>query len=200
MAPATTLRQRVLDAAVVSIGARGLTATSFGDLAAPLGVTKQAVLYHFPSKGVLLDGVIDAAAAAWVAELERATGGGRRGLDRVDAVVRAAFGVAARRPELLGVLREAARLGPPASTRLAAVLAPLTDRAVAELEREMDAGLLRQRDARFLVLTAAAAVLGTGTDREIMRAVGVAPTVRSLVRARRELSDFLRAGLAPAVT
>ena len=108
--------------------------------------------------------------------------------------------MAARRPELLGVLREAARLGPPASTRLAAVLSPLADRAVAELEREMDTGTLRRRDARFLVLTAAAAILGTGADREIMRAVGVEPTLRSLVRARRELTAFLCAGLDPGAT
>ena len=40
------------------------------------------------------------------------------GFDRVEAIVRSVFRLAARRPELLGLLREVSRLGPPASTRL----------------------------------------------------------------------------------
>ena len=40
--------------------------------------------------------------------------GAGSGFDRIDALVRAVFRLAARRPELLGLLREVSRLGPPA--------------------------------------------------------------------------------------
>ena len=50
------------------------------------------------------------------------------GFARVEAVVRSVFRVAARRPELLGLLREVSRLGPPATTRLTEALEPLVAR------------------------------------------------------------------------
>src|SRR5688572_13877234 len=130
-------RARILEAAMRSFGSRGYEATSLDSLAVELGVRKQTILYYFPSKDALLDAVIDACARDLTAELEHTLARAGKGWDRVEALVRKVFRLAARRPELLGVLREASRLGPPASTRLVTGLQPLVARAQLFLEVEM---------------------------------------------------------------
>ena len=47
-------RERILDTAAVLLGSGGLEAVTFDAVAAQLGVTKQAVIYWFPTKGALL--------------------------------------------------------------------------------------------------------------------------------------------------
>ena len=98
---------------------------------------------------------------------------------------------------MLGLLREASRLGPPASTRLRGHLDVLLHSARLFLEAEMDAGRLRRFDAPLLLLSAYSTVIGVATESELMRALGVEPDLRSLVRARRELLRFLAAALDP---
>jgi AcrR family transcriptional regulator len=181
-----------------SFGGRGYDATSLDSLAAELGVRKQTILYYFPSKEALLDAVIDACADELTAELERTLARAGRGWDRVEALVRKVFRLAARRPELLGFLREASRLGPPASTRLIARLEPLVRRAQLFLEAEMEAGTFQRHDPSIVLLTAYSMVLGVATEVEVQRALGIEPTLRSLVRRRRALEAFLRQALAPA--
>ena len=68
------------------------------------------------------------------------------GWERMEAVVRSVFRLAARRPELLGLVREVARLGPPAATRMTVALRPLVERASEFLQAEMDAGQMRRHD------------------------------------------------------
>ncbi len=189
---------RVLDAAVESFGTRGYDATSLDALAAELGIRKQTILYWYPSKEALLAAVIDRCAAELSTALEDALDRAGRGWDRVDAVVRAVFRMALRRPALLGLLREVARLGPPWSMRLTAALDPLVQRAREFLEAEMDAGTMRTTDSRLLLLSAYSTVIGVATEVEVQRALGVDPSLRSMVVRRRELLAFLRSALAPA--
>jgi AcrR family transcriptional regulator len=188
-------RGRILDAALVSFADRGYEATSLDALAAGLGVRKQTILYHFGTKEALLDAVIDASAADLSDALERALAKAGPGFERVEALVKTTFRLAARRPELLGLLREVSRLGPPATTRLMDALEPLIERARAFLEAEMDAGNMRRQDPRLLLLSSYSTVIGVATEVEVLRAVGVEPTVRSLLRRRDELVEFLRSAL-----
>lgn len=188
-------RDRVLDAALASFAGPGYEATSLDALAAELGVRKQTILYYFPSKEALLAAVVDRSAAELAAALEGALARAGPGWARVEAVVRSVFRLAARRPALLGLLREVSRLGPPAATRLVDGLEPLVERARAFLEAEMAAGTMRRQDARLLLLSAYSAVIGVATEVEVLRALGVEPTVRSLVRRRAELLAFLRSAL-----
>lgn len=188
-------RERILDAALVSFADRGYEATSLDALAAGLGVRKQTILYHFGTKDALLDAVIDASAADLADALERALAKAGPGFQRVEALVKTTFRLAARRPELLGLLREVSRLGPPATTRLMDALDPLIERARAFLEAEMDAGNMRRQDPRLLLLSSYSTVIGVATEVEVLRAVGVEPTVRSLLRRRDELIEFLRSAL-----
>jgi TetR/AcrR family transcriptional regulator len=186
---------RILDVALASFGTRGYEATSLDALAKELGVRKQTILYHFASKPALLDAVIDRSAAELADALERALARAGPGWARVEAVVRSVFRLAARRPELLGLLKEVGRLGPPAATRLTDALDPLLARATTWLESEMAAGNVRRHDPRLLLLSAYSTVIGVATEVEVLRALGFEPTARSLVRRRQELLAFLRSAL-----
>ena len=190
-------RARVVDAAIVAFGGRGYDATSLDAVASELGIRKQTILYYFPSKEALLDAAIDRAAEDLSLTLEEALASAGQGWDRVEAVVRSVFRLAARRPELLGLIREVSRLGPPPTTRLTATLDPLIQRATTFLENEMDGGAMRRHDPRLLLLAAYSTVIGVATEVEVMRALGYEPTARSLVRRRAELLAFLRSALIP---
>lgn len=196
---ARSTRERILDEALTSFGTRGYDGTSLDSLASALGITKQSVLYHVISKEALLELVIDRSAVELAETLEGALDGAGEGWSRIEAIVRSVFRLAARRPELLGFVREVSRLGPPAATRLTAALDPLVARAAGFLETEMTAGRMRRQEPRLLLLSAYSTVIGVATEVEVLRALGYEPTLRSLVRRRRELLGFLRSALvAPA--
>jgi AcrR family transcriptional regulator len=186
---------RILDGALGSFGTRGYEASSLDAIAAELGVRKQTILYYFPTKEALLEAVIDRSARELSAALEDALVRAGEGWARVEAVVRSVFRLALRRPELLGLLREVSRLGPPPATRLTEALDPLVQRARLFLEAEMDNGTMRRQDARLVLLSAYSAVIGVATEVEVLRALGIDPTLRSLAMRRRELLGFLRSAL-----
>lgn len=186
---------RILDTALASFGTRGYEATSLDALASTLGLTKQSILYWFPSKEALLEAVIVRSGGELADALQSALDGAGEGFDRVEAVVRSVFRLAARRPELLGLLREASRLGPPAATAMMATLEPLVRRASAFLEAEMAAGRMRRHDPRLLLLAIYSTVIGMVTEVEVLRALGEEPTARSLVRRRADVLALLRSAL-----
>jgi AcrR family transcriptional regulator len=164
-------------------------------MAKGLEITKQSILYWFPSKDVLLEAVIARSAQDLSEALESALTAAGQGWDRVEAVVRSVFRLAARQPELLGLLREVGRLGPPAATQMTLVLEPLVQRASAFLEAEMDAGTMRRHDPRLLLLAIYSTVIGMVTEVEVLRALGEEPTARSLVRRRADVLRLLRSAL-----
>jgi AcrR family transcriptional regulator len=186
---------RILDATLASFATRGYEATSLDALAGSLEVTKQTILYWFPSKEALLEAVISRSAEELSTALEEALEGAGSGWDRAEAVVRSVFRLAARRPELLGLLREAARLGPPAATQMTVALQPLVVRASNFLEAEMDAGRMRRHEPQLLLLAIYSTVIGMVTEVEVLRALGEEPTARSLVRRRADVLDLLRSAL-----
>lgn len=188
---------RILDAALASFATRGYEVASLDAIAAELGLTKQAILYWFPSKEVLLEAVVARSADELADALEGALARAGQGWERVEAVVRAVFGLAVRRPHLLGLLREVTRPGSPATATLAQRMAPLVDRAREFLDAEMAAGAIRRHDTSVVLLSAYSAVVGTATEVEVMRALGVEPTLRSASRRRRELLALLRSALVP---
>lgn len=186
---------RILTVALESFGTRGFDSVSLDDLATELGITKQAILYHWPSKRALLDAVIDRAAVELIVEFDGALSEEGSGWSRVESVVRRIFRVAMRRPELLGLIREISRLGGDAALRVTADLEPFVARATAYFRCEMDAGRIRRCDPGLLLVSAYSTVLGAATEVEVLRAVGVEPTLRSTVVRRRELLAFLHAAM-----
>ena len=77
-------------------------------------------------------------------------------------------------------------------------LEPFVERARDYFAREMDAGRIRRCDPGLLLVSAYSTVLGVATEAEVLRAVGVEPTLRSTVVRRRELLAFLRAAMVAA--
>ena len=198
-------RDRILEAALVSFGGRGYDAVSLDSIARDSGIRKQTVLYYFGSKDALMEAVIDQTVADLTAALLQsveaappATGAGGEPPHvwaGVEAVVRAVFRLAVRRPEMLGLLREATRLGPPWIDRVRAGFEPLVERARAFLEAGMESGTIRRCDPRLLLVSTYSTVMGVATEVEVLRAVGVEPTLRDTVLRRRELLRFLRSAL-----
>jgi AcrR family transcriptional regulator len=197
-------RERILDAALSSIAAKGYDGTSLDGLANGVGFTKQTILHHFGSKDGLLRAVLERSAG----ELREAVAGGLRRtktddrstegvLHVVDQAVRASFRLAARRPELIALTREVARLGGQQTVDLLTVLDPLTAVAGLFLNRAIRDGAVRSHDSRSLLLGMYARIIGAATEVEVMRQLGVEPPLRILVRRQNGLIEELHRALNP---
>lgn len=195
---ATSTRDRILDVAADRFGTRGVDAVSLDEIAAAVGVRKQTVLYWFASKEELVDAVLEVMASEIAVVIDAALRAAPDDpLERVDAVVRAVFRLAVRRPALLGLVRELSRLPPAQVDRLRPHVDPLIARAVDFLGREMEAGRLRRGDPRLIAALAYGTVTGIATEPEALRGVGWTPSPAGLRRLRAELRAFLRAALSP---
>lgn len=192
-------KQRILDTALDSFGTTGVDGTSLDALARELGLRKQSILYHFKSKQVLFEAVLDEAANQFISELDQV-------VERVDpndvwaqveGTVRVVFRLAVQRPALLGLLREASRPGSMVAVRLSSRLANHIDAAQHSLEIALKDGRVRGQDARLLLFSLYSTIMGVATEVEVLRAMGVEPSLRSLAERRQELLRFLKVALVP---
>lgn len=71
LAPTPDAKGRILAAATQLFGAQGYEATSIQAIAESVGIRKQSLLYHYPSKEQLLHAVIEAWLLHWREELPR---------------------------------------------------------------------------------------------------------------------------------
>lgn len=189
--------ERILDAALSSFASRGYEASSLDALAASIDVRKQTILYWYPSKEALLHAVVERCAEELGGALSVGLEGSGPAWSRIEAVVRAVFRLAGRRPELLALSREVGRLGEPHIGALVRAMEPLVARAASFLSTEMSAGRLRHHDPRALLLNAYSTVIGAATEVEVRASLGLAASARVWARRRRELLDELRVSLAP---
>lgn len=110
--------------------------------------------------------------------------------DRLTAVVDATFRLGSTRPQLLAVLREVTRLGPPAATHLATAVEPLVDTAASALGRTDD-----RAEVRAVLLAAGARVVGLATEADVRSDLGLAPDLAWLRRNRDDLLTTVLATL-----
>ncbi len=191
-------RASILEASVDLFGSRGFGATSLDDIAGKVGVAKQTLLYWFPSKDELLDAVLAQTALELAAVIEAAVRAAPDDpLARVEAVVKAVFRPAVRRPALLGLVREVSRLSPAHAERLTLQVQPFVRRAIDYLDEQMAAGRLRRADPGLVIALAYATVTGIATEPEALRAVEWPATATGLRRLRNELIAFVLAALRP---
>lgn len=80
------VRSQVLAAATRLFAARGFDGTALQDVADEVGVTKPAVLHHFPSKDALRAAVLESIVGHWNATLPRLLEAATASEDRFDAV------------------------------------------------------------------------------------------------------------------
>jgi len=191
-------RAEILEASVDLFGSRGFGATSLDDVARVVGVAKQTVLYWFASKDELLDAVLAQTALELAAVIEAAVRAAPdEPLARVEAVVKAVFRPAVRRPALLGLVREVSRLSPTHAERLTLQVQPFVRRAIDYLGEEMAAGRLRRADPGLVIALAYATVTGIATEPYALRAVEWPVTASGLRHLRDELIAFVLAALRP---
>jgi AcrR family transcriptional regulator len=191
-------RDRIIDASIDLFGTRGVASVSLDEIARDVGVRKQTVLYWFSSKDALVDGVLDAVAAELFVVIDAAVRAAPDDpLERIDAIVRAVFRPAVRRPALLGLLREVNRLDAAQADRFRRRIEPLVERAVSYLGDEMESGRLRRSDPGLVAALGYATLTGIATEPEALRAVGWRPDTAGLRKLRNELRAFLQAAFAP---
>jgi TetR/AcrR family transcriptional regulator len=188
-------RQRVLDTALDSFGTTGVDGTSLDALARELGLRKQSILYYFPSKNALFEAVVDEAASEFIAELDDIVAS--EVWTQVEATVRVVFRLAVQRPALLGLLREASRPGSMVAMRLTSRLSNHIEAAQHSLEIALKDGRVAGDNARLLLFSLYSTVMGVATEVEVLRAMGIEPSLRSLAERRTELLRFLSAALTP---
>lgn len=186
--------ERILAEAVRAFATRGYGGTSLDEVAELVGIRKQSLLYHFPSKDDLFAAAALDAARTLGEALEEALGPDPTGLDRLEALVRGVYRLAEQRPEVVAMIREAARAGPPVSEAVARAMRPLVRAAVRWLVDAMKAGYVRRQDPRVALLTIYSAVVGHLTESAVRK---VLLGGRARGTAERELVAFLRAALTP---
>ena len=189
--------ERILDRATTAFGEFGYDATSLDDLAKALDIRKQSILYHYPSKEILLEACVTQAILDLSESLDEAIRKSSRGWERIESVVKRVFRLANSRPELLGLLREVTRLGPPVLTKAIDGIHPLLKGATDWLLEEMQAGRVRKSDPELLVLSIYSTVMGAATEVKLFEAIGETSTLRDVALRRKELLRFLRTALIP---
>lgn len=195
-------RDRILATALDSFGTTGVDGTSLDDLARELDIAKQSILYHFKSKQILFQAVVDEAANVFIsaldAEVERAEPDDV--FAQVEGAVRVVFRLAVQRPALLGLLREASRPGSSVATQLSDRLSLHIEAAQRSLEVALSEGTVVGDNARLLLFSLYSTIMGVATEVEVLRAMGMEPSLRTLTERRSELLRFLEAALRPRPT
>ena len=177
--------ERILDRATTAFGEFGYDATSLDDLARALDIRKQSILYHYPSKEILLEACVTQAILDLSESLDEAIRKSSRGWERIESVVKRVFRLANSRPELLGLLREVTRLGPPVLTKAIDGIHPLLKGATDWLLEEMQAGRVRKSDPELLVLSIYSTVMGAATEVKLFEAIGETSTLRDVALRRK---------------
>lgn len=186
---------RIVAEALTAFASRGVEATSLDAVAAAVGIRKQTILYWFPSKEALLFAVIDRAVAELGDELTRAVLSAEGELPhQVAAAIDATFRMGRTRPELLALVREVARVGPPALTHLGTALEPLVDAAAMSISGATPT--VDRIQARRLLVEVGAGVVGLATEAEMRAALGEPPGLAWLRRRRAALLTDLTSRLA----
>ena len=193
------VRTKILEEATRLFAAHGVDGTAIQDIASAVGVTKQTLLYYYPSKHELQRGVLAHLLSRWSEILPRLLHAVARE-DRFDAILDATiefFAADHDRARLL--LREV--LDRPVEMRelLAEHVAPWIGLIAESIEKAQAQKRMRADvDPQAYVIQVIHLVVGTFTTATTVRPLfGVAPGRRGLAEARltRELKRMARAAV-----
>jgi AcrR family transcriptional regulator len=196
----TGTRETILAVAGHRFAENGYAGTSLAEIAGAVGIRTPSLFHHFPSKLELYRAVLLDAFDDWLALVVETTTDPGAGWPQVEHTLRAAFRFFEERPDFVRLARwEALDGGPVLAEELGALLRPMFERAVGFLERDMRDGLIRQCDARRLIITGYGAVMSYLSDAVLVGSLlGEDPLSRESLAAEQEhIIDLFRHALAP---
>ncbi|MBU6407662.1 MAG: TetR/AcrR family transcriptional regulator [Alphaproteobacteria bacterium] len=136
-------RRRVIAAAVSCLDCKGYAATTIADIAAHAGLSKGAVMHHFPDKVAIMAAVADQVFVDELATYQTAIANRKPGLSPLEALVEAGWSHY-QRPEAMAVLE--IWMATRSDLALAASVGPVFDAIKAQGEEHADA-IMESSDA-----------------------------------------------------
>ena len=195
------MREQILAEATELFAQFGYEGTSLNDIAAGVGIKRPSLLHHFPSKDDLYGEVFEQILSQWLERVEHAMSLPGVGWERFRLVLSAGFDLFSDYPSYVKLMRrEALEGGARLGIDLTGVVAPLFDAAVGWIEEEVRAGRFREVDARQVLITAYATLLGYVSDAPFIDGLlaGSALAPAPLEERRLHVIDLFHRMLVPS--
>ncbi len=201
----SSTRDAILQAALQAFASQGYAGTSLNEIAEIVGIRRQSLLHHFPTKETLYRQVFAKRLSEWFVDMEGVTSDHEPDLtpwERVARTIATGFRFFQENPDFVRMVRREALDGADhLGFDLGTALRPMMDRSIVFFSREMDNGVFRRHDPEQLLLTGYGALLSYFSDLPFIESlIGRDPLANDELERRLDhFQTFIRAALTPTV-